>query len=607
MVSTSPQPNQGIRTQDATLLGPESKPLFCGLTLESVVPIERHPDLFESLELETADSEPAQEALAYLKSAPFSELACFVFPPKPGRDLSDRLLLPVDQKGFGLGLFIHAMGEVLRLGKPRKLPTEHAAALGQAVAAAMGWSSFTPIQRLPKGESPAPAVKKKSRRKKFDPNDRTRPDLSIYLSILSEAGAPIPTEEEIERTPICELLAKLHAQVITLCPHRLIDLIATGRNGALADYISSNEAHYPHRAIRWKGGEMLEEHTGVDNSAYRQLLCDVVHILVKGGMERVDGEEQQGTDWLAEFDPRVGGIVPWINDKIKVVVLPRLNDLKAGGQIYTNNAAALSDELSNRLRFTDTERNTSPEVKAEKLELVKRYLGKLGNIEAKAQRREALRRIEGLISFYELEQAEFADSLAKAYTALRRKPKPTTPALAVVENITPAPEAQAPVVIPAPAAEPQASAPEPVEPLAPVAVPEPVVAEQAPAVVQPTVRRHRRTVIDPAQLDCFAGMVFEPRQRPVLPPRATPAATTPPPLPRRPSWTKPNPLQGWLASLQESTLATRPYDLAPDPSVNQTAFTPLRKRLVEGSPPSPLLARPRNKAGPLRQPLSLLA
>ena len=591
MVSTIPQSNEGVQTQDATLLGLEPKTQFAGLTLESVVPIEQAPVLFEALELEATDSEPAAATLAYFKTTPLPELACFAYPPRPGRDIPQHLLLPVGPQGFGLGVFVHEIGGTLQLGNPRKLPPHQAAALGQAVAAAMGWSSFTPIQRLPKGASTAPAVKRRKPQKKFDPLDRTRPDLSIYLTILTEAGIPIPTEEAMEQTPICELLATLHAQVIRLCPHRLIDLVATGRNGALAEYISSNEAHFPNRAIRWKGGAMLEEYSGADNSAYRQLIGDVVCILVKGGMERVDGEEQQGTDWLAVFDPRLGGIVKWVNDKIKTVVLPRLNDLKAGGQIYTNNAAELDDNLANRLAHAPTERNTSPELQAEKMELARRYLGRLGDIEAKAKRRDVLSRIEDLIHFYELDRVELADSLNKAYQITKARKsavQPVAPKLVVVEAETPA-------------AEPQATLPEPVEPLAPVATPAPLV------VSQPTVRRHRRPVAtDPAQLDCFAGLVFEPRQRPTLPPRPVPAASVPRPLPRRPSWTKPNPFQGWLATLQASTLATRPYGRAPISAEPRAAFTARRKRMVEGSPPHPVLARPRNKAGPLRQPSNSL-
>ncbi len=336
---------------------------------------------------------------------------------------------------------------------------------------------------------------------------------------------------------------------------------------------------------------MLEEHNGADNSAYRQLIADVVHYLVKGGMERVDGEEQQGTDWLAEFDPWKGGIVNWINDKIKKIVLPRLNDLKAGGQIYTNNAAELDANLANRLAHAPTERTPSPELQAEKMELARRYLGKLGDIEAKAQQRDALRKIEDLINYYELDRADLADSLDKAYQVTKTRKQATQPAapkLVVVEAETPA-------------AEPQASVPEPVEPLAPAAIPAPV------AVLQPAVRRHRRPVAtDPAQVDCFAGLVFEPRQRTTLPPRPTHAASVPRPLPRRPSWTKPNPLQGWLATLQASTLATRPYGQAPMSAEPRTAFTARRKRMVEGSPPHPVLARPRNKAGPSRQPSNSL-
>ena len=298
----------------------KTDPLRIGnLTLDAALESDEAIGLIKAEDLADPYADQTLAALGHLGS--YSHVALLTYPGTPEQPVPDRLLLPLNPTGYGPACFLRATGYGgYRLGRPRALNDRTTSAIVAAATDLLGWPRLAP---------PKPAAATRKKKKEFKPDDRGRRDLPIYLTILTEAGEPVPTEEEIAATPLCELLRTLYARVIEKSPYRLIEMIASGRNGPLAKHVRSPQFRdrFPSTKIRWSGGKMLPPEDGSDSSAYRNLVADVYAYLVKGR----DGE----ANWLKLHDPAIGGIVGWINDKVRVVALRKINDPKDGARIYT--------------------------------------------------------------------------------------------------------------------------------------------------------------------------------------------------------------------------------------------------------------------------------
>ena len=377
------------------------------LTLDTVLESDEALNLIKEEDLADPFGEQTQASLGHLGS--FSHVALLTFPSTPEQPVPDRLLLPLNPTGYGPACFLRAIEYGgCRLGRPRPLNDRTAAAIASAAADLLGWPAF----EAPKAPKTAKASKRA--KKKFNPNDRTRRDLPIYLDILTELGEPVPSEEVIAATPLCDLLRSLHARVIEKSPLQLIDMVANGKGGALSEYVKQFEPFYPCVAVRWSGGIPMELACG-DNSAYRHLLGCVYTCLVKA--------KKGKSNWFKKFNPAKGGIVEWMNDKIKTIALRQINDPK-GGRILTPDhtscdanpvVAALTPDTALAFgpsAFDPTEANQTAAITR-----IRHYLNRMDEIPL-SERRRGFRELEDQVGeYYQFDdrtKAELGAELAEA-------------------------------------------------------------------------------------------------------------------------------------------------------------------------------------------------
>lgn len=370
------------------------------LALESVLPKDEVLAWLKAAALADPHGTPTQATLTNLEKFPF--VACLAYPLEEAQTTPDRLLLPLSPGGYGHGSFLRAVDSIqVHLGGPRALAEGLARAIAATAAAQLGWADFKPkalnVQKPPR-----------AKRKKFNSGDKARADLAIYLTLLKAIGAPLPSAEKIEGTPICELLTELHAFVIATCPRRLIHHIANGRNGSIAKHVRKFRAAFPCTKIKWAGDQMLEldKDDRSDNSAYRNLLADIYHCLVKANGGK--------TNWFEEFDTAKAGIVTWLNDKIKLVALRQINAPRQGCRIYTPDHAALDAIEDAATLFSDSARafastfTPDEEAQAAGLAMIRRYLSRMPQLPME-ERREVFNGIEGLAEYYQFDAEQRAE------------------------------------------------------------------------------------------------------------------------------------------------------------------------------------------------------